>query len=246
MKQPELERSMRSIRLTGMVEAIDRRNREAISSKLSYLEFLELLVQDELDRRRDLLIARRIKQARFPHHKSLDDFDWSFNPKINQKQFRDLASGEFVRKGHGVLLVGPPGAGKSTLATTVGLACAKLGFKVRYSSAFDLAEELAEATALSLRKKRLSVFIDVDLLIIDDFGLKKLPPNAGEDLLEVIHKRHETKSTLLTSNRPFEDWGLILHNDNATATAVLDRLFHNGHVINFKGCRSYRMRKNLA
>ena len=246
MKQPELERSMRSIRLTGMVEAIDRRNREAISSKLSYLEFLELLVQDELDRRRDLLIARRIKQARFPHHESRDDFDWSFNPKINQKQFRDLASGEFVRKGHGVLLIGPPGTGKSTLSTTVGITCAKLGFKVRYSSAFDLAEELAEAKALSMRKKRLSIFIDVDLLIIDDFGLKKLPPNAGEDLLEVIHKRHETKSTLLTSNRPFEDWGHILQNDNATATAILDRLFHNSHVINFKGCRSYRMRKNLA
>lgn len=246
MKQPELERSMRSIRMSGMVEALDRRNREAISGKLSYLEFLELLVQDELDRRRDLLIQRRIKQAHFPHLKSLDDFDWSFNPKINQKQFRDLAGGEFVRKGQGMLLIGPPGTGKSTLSTAVGLSCAKLGFKVRYSSAFDLAEELAEANALSIRRKRLSVFLDADLLIIDDFGLKKLPPNAGEDLLEVIHKRHETKSTILTSNRPFEDWGKVLHNDNATATAILDRLFHNSHVINFKGCRSFRMRKNLA
>ncbi len=246
MNQPELERSLRRIRLSGVIENLDRRNREAIAEKLSYIEFLELLVQDEQDRRRDHLIQRRIKQARFPWLKTLDDFDWSFNPKINQKQFRDLATSEFARKGHGVLLIGPPGTGKSTLSIAVGLACAKLGFKVRYASAFDLAEELAEANALAVRKKRLSVFLDVDLLIIDDFGLKKLPPNAGEDFLEVIHKRHETKSTFLTSNRPFEDWGKILHNDNATATAILDRLFHNGHVITFKGCRSYRMRKNLS
>ena len=246
MNQPDLERSMRAIRLTGMVENLDRRNREAIAEKLSYVEFLELIVQDELDRRRDLLIQRRVKQARFPSMKSLDDFDWSFNPKINQKLFRDLAAGGFVRKGEGVLLVGPPGTGKSTLSIAVGLACAKLGFKIRYVSAFDLAEEIAEAGALAIRKKRLSVFLDADLLIIDDFGLKKLPINAGEDFLEVIHKRHESKSTILTSNRPFEDWGIFLHNDNATATAILDRLFHNGHVINFKGCRSYRMRKNLS
>lgn len=246
MNQTQLERSMRTIRLSGMVENLDRRNREAISEKFSYLEFLEFLVQDELDRRRDLLIQRRIKQARFPSMKTLDDFDWSFNPKISQKQFRDLAAGNFVRKGEGVLMVGPPGTGKSTLSTAIGLACAKLEFKVRYASAFDLADELAEANALAMRKKRLSVFLDVDLLIIDDFGLRKLPITAGEDLLEVIHKRHEGKSTLLTSNRPFEDWGKILHNDNATATAILDRLFHNSHVINFKGCRSYRMRKNLS
>lgn len=232
-----IETKLKGLRLSGVADTLPIRNQEAIASKLSYMEFLELLVDDELARRQGRLLERRKKMARFPVHKTLDSFDFSFNSKINHRQIADLATCRFVGGCENVVLLGPPGVGKSHLATAVGLSAIRCGYTVRYYTAYDLIDELSVAG--EARRRILADLARTSLLVIDDLGMKKLPPSAGEDLLEIVMQRYENSSLLVTSNRPPEDWGKML-GDNATATAILDRLLHHAHVIQISG-RSYRM-----
>ena len=198
-----------------------------------------MLIHDEMTRRQDRLIERRIKKAGFrDRDKTLDNFDFTFNPKMDRKLVFELAAGRFVTQHEDGLFLGPPGSGKSHLAQAIGHAAIHQGFEVLYKEAHALVEELADATLLGSRKETLKEITAVPLLIIDDLGMRKLPHTAAEDLLEVIMRRYERASTIMTSNRPVDDWGKQL-GDNAAVSALLDRLLHHAYVLKC-GPRSWR------
>jgi len=230
----------RRLRLSGLIISLELRLEEARTHQLPYEQFLELLFQDELNVRQQRLIDKRTKVAGFRDRKTLDEFDWTFNPTIKRQQMYDLATGQFIRQRRDVLMIGPPRLGKSHLAQAIGYHLIKAGFHVLYCSIFDLVRDLqADASAAQL-DRTLARYLKPDLLLIDDMGIKALPAKAGEVLLEVIMRRYEIRSTLMTSNRPIEEWGKLL-NDVPAATAILDRFLHHAEIIAMKG-RSYRLR----
>jgi DNA replication protein DnaC len=237
----ELGRALRQLRCSGMAGALDARLREAQTEKLVPLDFLSRLVQDELVRRQDRLLDRRLKQAGFRDlGKRLDSFDFDFNKKLNRALIFELATARWVTQHDDALFLGPPGTGKSHLAQAIGFAVIQQGHRVLYREAHVLLEDLAEAQLAGTRKDFVAAVINVPLLIIDDLGMRKLPHTAAEDLLEIVMRRYERSSTLLTSNRPVEDWGKLL-GDTATVTAMLDRLLHHAHVLTC-GPKSWRTR----
>jgi DNA replication protein DnaC len=235
----ELDRALRQLRLSGMAAALETRLHQAQTEPMAPIDLLSCLVSDELGRRSQRLIERRQKQAQFRDpQKTLDNFDFAFNPKMNRSLVFDLATAAFVGKREDGLFLGPPGTGKSHLAQAIGQAVLQQGYRVLYREAHTLLEELAEKTLDDSRKEHMELLITVPLLIIDDLGMRKLPLTAAEDLLEIIMRRYERASTLVTSNRPVEDWGKLL-GDTAAVTAMLDRLLHHGHVLKC-GPRSWR------
>ena len=227
---PQLTTRLRHLRLSGMVEALPGRVAQAEAAPLPHLEFLELLVEDELARRADRLFARRLSQAGITAVKTLADFDWSFNPKIPKTKIVELASARFVETHGGVLLIGPPGVGKSHIATAIAVGAIRAGRRARLRSTFDLAADFAEADATGTRRDLVQQLTRVDLLVLEDFGMKKLGSNAAEDLLEVFVRRHEAASTLITTNRPTQDWGIFL-GDVPAATAILDRFLAHAAIV---------------
>ena len=245
MNMTELDHALRKLRLSGMADTLELRLVEAQSEKQPPIDLVAALVSDELVRRGDRLLGRRIKKARFrDKEKTLDGFDFGFNKKMNRKLVFELATARFVNQCEDVLLLGPPGTGKSHLVQAIGSAALNQGHQVYYREAHMLIEELMDATLDERRKKHMADLERVPLLIIDDLGMRKLPPTAAEDLLEIIMRRYERASTILTSNRPIDDWGKLL-GDTAAVTAMLDRLLHHAHILKC-GPRSWRSKEKTA
>jgi DNA replication protein DnaC len=235
-----LRSSLKKLRLSGLLESLEVRLQEAAGHGLSHVEFLELILQDELAVRSDRQLQRRVKAAQFRELKPLDQFDWAFNPSIKKKQVFELATCRFIREKRDVLWLGPPGVGKSCLAQAVGYQAVKAGYQVLYRSVFDMVRDFLHEEALLAEDKVLSCYLKPELLIIDDMGMKQLPKRSGEYIFEIIMRRYETRSTMMTSNRPLEDWGKLL-GDVPTATAILDRFLHHTEVVAMNG-RSYRLK----
>jgi len=235
----KLSEYLKKLRLSGMAQTLEVRLQEAMANRLDHAEFLELVLADEMAVRQERLIARGLKAACFREQKTLEDFHWDFNRSIKKKQIYDLAAGGFVRQHRDVLLAGPPGVGKSHLAQAIGRQLVHVGFTVLYRSIFDAVRDFLHDEAFEGHDRIMTKYLKPDLLILDDMGLKQLPKKSGEYLFEIIMRRHQLHATMMTSNRPLEDWGKLM-NDVPAATAILDRLLANAEIIQITG-KSYRL-----
>lgn len=242
MPLAEIQKHLGTLRLHGMNATLEPRLIQA-NQGASFVEVFACLVQDELDWRSSRLTQARFKASGLTERPTLTEFDWGFNPKLPRGEIFELVAGKFIRHGEDALLIGSPGTGKSHIAKTVAHAAIQTGYKVVYREAHTFFEDLFEASQLKRRKKVTKLFSEIDLLVIDDLFLrKKVPEQAADDLLDIIVNRYSSrKSTLITSNRPLEDWGKLLH-DNASSSAILDRLLHRGHLLKFEG-KSYRLKE---
>ncbi len=241
MTNDELNRSLRQLRLGGMADALSIRSQQARAESLGPLDFLGLLVHDEMQRRRDRLLERRIKAAGFRDQRTLDSFDWKFNT-LDRALIFELASGRFIEQHEDVLLLGNAGVGKSHIAQAIGMAAIHAGFCVLYREAHMLFEDMLLANATGERAAAIAAYSEIPLLIVDDLGMRKLPASAAEDLLEIVMRRYERASTILTSNRPLDDWPKLF-GDTPAVAAFLDRLMHHSHLIEIRG-KSYRLHEH--
>src|SRR5258706_11635980 len=220
----ELKHALGQLRLGGVADVIEARLHQAQAEPMAAIDLISCLVSDDLTRRSDRLLERRRKEAQFRDPQTtLDNFDFTFNKKMNRSLVFDLATAAFIAKHEDALFLGPPGTGKSHLAQAIGLAAIQQGYRVVYRETHTLLNDIADATLDGTRKPHMELLATVPLLIIDDLGMRKLPPTAAEELLEIVMRRYERTSTLLTSNRPVEDWGKLL-GDTEEVVSSLDRI----------------------
>lgn len=245
MNTPEyalLLRQLEHLRLGRMAAVLDAHMQRAVAANMSYLDFLRGLVQEATQAQDDRLVQSRMKAARLPYLKTLDEFDFSFQPSVSRQKVADLATLRFVENHENVILLGPPGVGKTHLAIALGLKACAAGDRVLFLTLADLVAQLHAALADHSLTARLKALSRVALLIIDEVGYLPLDKTGADHLFQVIARRYETGSIILTSNKAFTEWGNVLGGDSVVASAILDRLLHHSVVFNIKGA-SYRLRE---
>jgi DNA replication protein DnaC len=225
---------LKKLRMSGVLQSLELRIRQAVDDQLSHEEFLVRLLTDEVDRRDSKHVEQRVRRAAFESHKTLEDFDFHFNPAIPKPRIIDLATCAFVERKENVLLVGATGTGKSHIAQALGHRACRAGHQVLFSSATDMLRQLRAGRADNSYDRRLARFTGVDVLILDDLGLKALAPDEAADLYEVVRLRYQRGSLILTSNRDVGELG-SLFGDPLLASAAMDRLLHDAHVLVFDG-----------
>ncbi len=237
---------LKALRLSGILDTLEVRTQQALAEQWTYGDFLERLLEDEVERRGQKQLALRVRRAALNTGKTLETFDFTFNPGVNRQLIYDLATGNFIRDRRNVLLCGPTGVGKSHLAQGLAHEACRRGFDVVFTDAHKLLRHLQAGRADGTYDKRLAAYTRVDLLVIDDFGLKPMQPPAAQDLYDVINERYERGAILLTSNRAPAEWATWFA-DPLLASAGLDRLSHRAHVLIITGA-SYRAkdRPNLG
>jgi DNA replication protein DnaC len=227
------------LRLSGLLRSLGPRLQEAAGNNLAHAEFLELVFGDEIAVRAQRAVERGKKRAAFRELRTLEDFDFTFNKSIKRQQIYDLATCRFIAEARDLLFIGPPGVGKSHIVQALGYQAVKNGHRVLYTSVFDLVRDLLHEEDVPGEKSALTKYLRCELLIIDDMGIKQLPARSGEYLFEIIMRRYEKRSTVMTSNRPIEEWGKLI-GDVPSATAILDRFLHHAEIVQITG-KSYRM-----
>lgn len=237
---------LKALRLSGILDTLDVRTQQAIAEQWTYGDFLERLLEDEVERRGQKQLAMRLRRATLNTSKTLEPFDFTFNPGVNRQLVYDLATGSFIRDKRNVLLCGPTGVGKSHLAQALSHEACRRGFDVVFTDAYKMLRHLQAGRADGTDDKRLAAYTRVDLLVIDDFGLKPMQSPAAQDMYDVINDRYERGAILLTSNRAPAEWATWFA-DPLLASAGLDRLSHRAHVLIITGA-SYRAkdRPNLG
>lgn len=235
---PELSPMLKQLRLSGILDSLDTRNREAIAGKLAYTDFLALLITDEVARRENRKFTTRVRRAGFRSHKTIEQFDFDFIPKLNRALINDLAACHFVQEHANVLIAGECGTGKSHLAQALGHCAVRQGYDVLFCSQTQLLGGLNAARATATYERRLQALVRVPVLIIDDFALKPLRSPADEDLHDLIAERYERASTVITSNLALNEWGEAFPN-RLLGAATIDRLRHDAHCLTLEG-ESYR------
>jgi DNA replication protein DnaC len=238
----ELEHSLRALRLSGMTATLETRALQVAQQQMDFIEAFSALVQDELDRRRSRLIERRFALSGLTERKDLKDFDWQYNPKNPRREILELANLKFIDQREDALFIGSPGVGKSHIAKSLALLAVQRGYTVFYREAHVLVDDIHQARELGELRKYRATIKAADLVVIDDLFLRKLPPNAGDELADLIMSRYEKSSTLITSNREIDDWAKLL-GDAVIVTPLLDRLMHHGHLLKFVG-KSWRLKES--
>jgi DNA replication protein DnaC len=234
----QLENKMRSLRLNGMLDSLELRLSQAQKDSLGFIQFLELLLEDEMQHRGNRRLASRIAKAHFEEEKSLEDFDFSFNPKVPAQYIHDLATCQFIERKESIIFCGPVGVGKTHLAEALGHQACRLGYSVLFTKANRLLSDLGGGRADDTWEKRLHRYLKPDLLIIDDFALKEFTNTQAEDLYELVDRRYRSSPMIVTANRSPKDWYPLFPNP-VIAEGVLDRLISCSHIINLIG-KSYR------
>lgn len=233
---------LKQLKLSGIVKTVDTRNEQAIKDQLSYMEFLELLLSDEFANRQENGNKKRLQKAKFPQIKTLEGYQFNQQPSINKRFIYNLATCEFVRKKENVAFIGPPGTGKTHLGVALGAKAIAQGYNVLFTTINNMLEDLYLSRADNSFNQRLKYYTNPDLLILDELGLKKLNQNSVDDFYEIVSRRYEKGSMIITSNKVFDEWGRIFY-DPVLATAILDRFIHHCHFIVIKG-ESYRMKQS--
>lgn len=238
-----LKQKLASFKLAGMVNSLEERVKHANDNSLSYIEFLRLICEDEENNRRGNSYKKRYSKAKFPHHKTLEDFDFTFQPSIDKKVINDASTCQYIADKRNIIFVGNPGTGKTHLSIALAMKALDRNYKVLFTSTSQMLYQLHMSKADNSYYKKLNEYLSPDLLVIDELGFKKLQPYNANDFFEVISKRYEKGSTIITTNKNFEQWTDIFE-DNILASAILDRVVHHSIIFNIKGS-SYRA-QNIA
>ena len=236
-----LTKNLRNLKLSGVVKTVEVRNEQAIKEKLSYMEFLELLIEDELTNRKDNSYKKRFQKAHFPFTKTLEEYDFNFQATLNRQEIYNLATCEFIRKKENVVFIGPPGTGKTHLGISLGIKALQQGYKVIFTTVSDMMSALFESKADNSYAQKLKYYLSCDLLILDEWGFRKLNEHIVDQFYEIISQRYEKGSLIITSNKTFDEWGNIFW-DSILASAILDRIVHHCHLVLIKG-ESFRMKE---